>query len=350
MFDIPFELFIGFIGLCLSFLVIGLAWNPKIPILIMLAGLMIFPMISLTDNLIMGYSDGSPAETQYILQNTTSDITASLNTTTTQTTVFNDDYTTNTGWSQVGTLVTVDSGTADKVHWVTSGSTEQRVYKSLGTTLLATQSFTVNFEFTYTSSATPNDIVIALTAGNGAPMTANQDALGVYYRTSTNTGFNIFMKDDAGAFTQCQIPNNANSAGITYYGTFKRLNGSISSLTTELDIYTDSARTLLVSGYPHYCSSNAGIGDFTYLQHGKGAVAGALTADLDNLVVTAGVTSTIVIGDNISDTQYNYDSVDIPATEATANLYPFDEYPKLLFGMLSMSLVFIGALIYWKEK
>lgn len=70
--DIPVELFLGFIGITLIMTVIGLMRDPRIPLVIMVAGMFIFPFVAITDKIIMGY------ETELITNtsaNTTSNAT-----------------------------------------------------------------------------------------------------------------------------------------------------------------------------------------------------------------------------------------------------------------------------------
>lgn len=44
-------------------------------------------------------------------------------------------------------------------------------------------------------------------------------------------------------------------------------------------------------------------------------------------------------------TTKSYDNID-----AIPNNYEFTEYPKIMFGMVAMGLVFVGMLVYSKEK
>lgn len=343
--DIPIELFALWIGISLAMVGLGFAFRPRIPLFIMLAGILIFPFVAITDNIIMGYSAGSSG---LVLANTTSTTSANVTETVSEEIVFSDDYTTNTGWTQIGTLVTVDSGVADKVSFAWTTNNNQRVHKSLGTTILSSETFSIDWEYTYSAfnagGNTASEPIIVLTAGTGDPLTAGQDMLGVGFRTSTNTGFNIMYKDDAGALTNCQIPNTM-SSGAQYYMTFDR----ISLYTAVLYVYTDSARTSLLSGYPHSCSIPSTVGGFTHIQHGhNSALITTITANGDNVEIVRGQSElTIVLADGET-VQYNYD--DIGGTEGGALLFEFTEWPKIFFALYGSMLVFIGALVYQKEK
>lgn len=80
---------------------------------------------------------------------------------------FSDDYTTNSGWIQTGTLVTVDSGLADKVYSNSApANAVHKVYKSLGFTLDNTL-WTAQFEHKFISASSGHAIPFIFTAGTG---------------------------------------------------------------------------------------------------------------------------------------------------------------------------------------
>lgn len=54
VFNIPFELFLGFMGVSISLAIFGLARNPQIPAMIVFAGVFILVMAVSIDNIIMG--------------------------------------------------------------------------------------------------------------------------------------------------------------------------------------------------------------------------------------------------------------------------------------------------------
>lgn len=72
MFDIPVELFLGFVAMSIVVLPIGLKASPRAGMtMFMLGGIFIFTMMALTDNIIMGYE-----HTQYLIDSQTSSVVA----------------------------------------------------------------------------------------------------------------------------------------------------------------------------------------------------------------------------------------------------------------------------------
>lgn len=71
MFDIPIELFLGLIVSALALAVFGLMRNPQMMLMLLIAGVFIFTLTALTDNIIMGKipesSTVSGATTTYTL-------------------------------------------------------------------------------------------------------------------------------------------------------------------------------------------------------------------------------------------------------------------------------------------
>lgn len=201
-------------------------------------------------------------------------------TTTTAVSYFEDDYDVNTGWTQVGAGVTVDSGTADKVHYaLSSATTDIRVWKDTGVLINSDDLFTAEFDFNVDISTTTSQVFLwHLTANSDAPDQSN-DGLGVYYRISTNDGINIAYKDDSGGVGQCQTPTVV-ADDTTYFVRFSRTSPTIA----VLDVFTNEERTTRLTGFPHVCAIPEGITGLRYLQHGQNDASStnAFTAVLDN--------------------------------------------------------------------
>src|SRR5690242_15535656 len=66
--------------------------------------------------------------------------------------IFSDNYSSNSGWSQIGTEVYISNG-----HVVIDGidGSDHHIYKSLGTTLSNTTAFKLNFDFNFTAANLP---------------------------------------------------------------------------------------------------------------------------------------------------------------------------------------------------
>lgn len=332
MFDIPVELFIFGITLSLIFAGFGLVRNKdgyRRHWMIITSGMFIAIFALSTQNIIMGYSDGSSG---LVLANTTTSQSFNITETVVETEVFTDAYTTNTGWTQVGTLVTVDSGVTDKVAYAWTSNNNQRVHKDIGTTITPSETFRIDWEFTYSAfnaggNTAPEPIAV-LTVGTGDPTTSTADMLGIGFRTSTNTGMNIIYKDDGGSMTSCQIPNTLGTS-VQYYVTLERITPN----TVILYVYTDSDRTVLLTGYPHSCSIPATVGGFTHLQHGHNpALITSITANGDNMLITVGETETVIEATDSGITEYNYQ--DVGGSQGGANLFNFTTEVKVPFVLI----------------
>jgi len=216
---------------------------------------------------------------------------------------FEEEYTSNTGWTQVGTLVTVNSGYSGAVGSINAGSmSDQRVYKSLGITL--DTDWVMNFEY-QTPSGYANSVSafpIYVSAGNEHAEDTG-DKIGVF-RDFYNVGgvahsmMVPFFKDgsnsrvnsatsigiDMGAYT------NPNS-GTWYYFTLTK-----SGNTLTLKAFTDSARTSQFGNTATLSDSNlANISGLSYLQHSPIKSGGWANGDywtIDNVDIYNGVSST----------------------------------------------------------
>lgn len=266
MFDIPFELFVTYIAIAFSFFTIGLIWSPKIPVLIMLSGLMIFPMVALTDNIIMGYYQS--AEKNINLQE----------------------------------LYHLHTWNADRELFATS-NTIRAMHALEGSSLISEDFFD------------RIDCVQLFLKKTGLP-------------TGTAT---------IGSF-------DGNQVLIFTFGTI-----DVSTLTTSYLLYNFCPS----AEFHHFIDTDSYIG----IRYTGGDASNKIAVAVDN---------TNPIGDNILASRFAgadwvdeptvdlagvlYNRAQVLAFENLAIPYPFTEYPKIMFGMLAMGLVFIGMLVYKKEK
>ncbi|MDP3780677.1 MAG: discoidin domain-containing protein, partial [Nitrosopumilaceae archaeon] len=205
-------------------------------------------------------------------------------------------YTTNAGWTQVLTNVTVDSGTPDKVKYAGGTDQEAYVHKSLGQTLGST--WTYDFEFKILSIVNnATTFPVGLTAGTGYMQTASQDAVGMSQEAAAG-GVQSFFKNGAGAVTEGTRINSL-VAGTLYYN---RLEFTDTNL--RLNVFTDSARTIHFTGSPQNQTLTAGsITGLTHLQHGSVAPAGGGNPyEIDN---SAGVFVETLLATNVRDDPAN---------------------------------------------
>lgn len=265
------------------------------------------------------------------VQSVTSNVTASLVETVDIVEMFTDTYTTNSGWTQVSTGVDVDSTVSDRLSFNLAGvSGDRRVHKSLGTVINTEDYFLMEFDFTYQSSSTPNEYVVALTANNNAISVA-QDAIVVQYTTSTNTGLRVQSRDEGGAFAGCSTPVSMTGAGTTYYVTVERFN--VQSI--QLRVYSDSARTTLIG--TNLCAmASDSIGGFTTIQHSHNTGTTSFVASVDNLVLSAGEISTEIVLSNGEEETYTY----VDDTEA------FLPEIRILMILLGLVIMFWGS---WQQ-
>lgn len=196
------------------------------------------------------------------------------------TTLFTDAYTTNTGWTQTGTLVTVDSGVADKIAFVAAlDGTDRRVSKSLSTTTPPSY-WKLDTTFNPTAATTPAHLIIGLTAGTGNPYTATQHMVGIEYNDTTSNGLCVAYKDGSGTVGN-STERIAAATGSTYYISLEQIR--LGYIT--LSVYSDSGRTSHVSGSPISTYIPTGISMLTTIQHSVASTGGgtrSLTATLDD--------------------------------------------------------------------
>lgn len=216
---------------------------------------------------------------------------------------FSDDYTTNSGWTQIGTLVTVDSGVADKVAWVAALSgTDRRVHKSLGLTL-SNSKFLYNFEYEFTAITSSPDMEVVYLSDDTADPHPTNTSIGLGVQIQANGNFHLFYKaSGANPVTSSSIFTPTIST--TYYCTLRRT--TTTSIT--LDVYDDSGRTNLVGTGSLTIPSNTD--DLITLQHAGNSISASrsLTATIDTTRIYSDVSTlaeikfvaTNVLTDNIT--------------------------------------------------
>ena len=191
---------------------------------------------------------------------------------------FEDAYTTNTGWTQTGTAITVDSGIADKLACVSvPTNADHRVSKALGFTL-SNSLWIAEFDYQLTSSVVDaRAFPFILTAGTDKPR-STQDMLGI--RTQQNGGLTMFTiyKDGAGSVTDGT--NITIVSGTQYYIRLERTTAT----NLKLSIFSDSARLTHITGSPTNQTIPSTVDTLTTLQHSSDDAASteAWSANIDN--------------------------------------------------------------------
>jgi hypothetical protein len=200
---------------------------------------------------------------------------------------FEDDYTSNSGWTQTGSKVTVDSG---KLDWVDANAAAtndslQQVIKSLGITLSDT-AWTTDFIY-INNGGTVGGYPFVFQSATGNYDSASNDAITM----SEDNPNKIKINTKNGGTYVAGSSTIAVSSGTTYYIRIQRT----SATDIKLSAFTDSARTTHTSGSP-VTVSNAGIANITgltYVQHQNQTTGGGGTTNFEvtDLKIYNGVTS-----------------------------------------------------------
>lgn len=177
---------------------------------------------------------------------------------------FSDDYTTNTGWTQNGTKVTVNSAVAGKAAGTGNSTGNESVVKTMDGTLSDTLWF-AEFDLKMVSASNWFSAPYVFTAGTGAATTATQDALGIAFNGTGASDATVFVFEKvAGAAATLTTTTDLNLVATTQY--FARLERTTST-NLRVSIFSDSARTTHITNSPKNITIDALIGGLTHLQH-----------------------------------------------------------------------------------
>lgn len=217
------------------------------------------------------------------------------------------DYSSNSGWTQIGTDVEINNG---KLNYLNGAADNQqrRVYRNIGTTLNANDTWSAEFDFLPTSTGSwggpaTGHTLFALTAGNQEPFndcpnvscsglpTGNQDGVIITYVTTNPTDpanhvsntifFKIHAKDGTTEYRSANILTGT-SMNTNYYLRVER----IDSITIQLSVFSDPTRTTHLPNSPLTLTIPSTVDGLTTLQHGnvvRGDSRRQLTGTIDNL-------------------------------------------------------------------
>ena len=197
-------------------------------------------------------------------------------------TIFQDDYSSSIGWTQIGSLVTVNSPSFPGVAYFNNvfgggGVTQDRVFKQLPSTLPGT--WTADFDYKFTQSSIPAFLVFDLTTTSDDPQLVPQ-ANRILIEHGNGVDKLFITSSGSGADT-AGIPILPN---VQYY---VRLDKTPTQLM--LNVFSDPTRTIQVPGSP--VSTNIAATDFSnlnFIQHDGCMNCGparTLTADIDNTII-----------------------------------------------------------------
>ena len=204
---------------------------------------------------------------------------------------FADDFTSNTGWTQTGTTVTVNSGIAGKAAYVSSsGASTDRVSKGLGITL-SDSLWCADFDFQATTMTAGGDdaqgAVFSLCSTTGTPRSGTQDNIMMFIYNSGGTTYLLSYARDG---TSTSVSSGIIiSLSTQYYCRLQRT----SATGARLSVFSDADRTIPISGSPVNYTIPSTINTLTTLVIGSGAGAGSSTIslDIDNAKIYDGVTT-----------------------------------------------------------
>lgn len=233
---------------------------------------------------------------------------------------FFEQYTTNTGWTPVGSNVTVDDAVADVCRFAAATADDNRVHKALGFTL-SDSLWIYETEMIFAFSASLDVIPFCLSAGTGAPTTASQDAI-IFFINGGTPNMIVSYKDGAAGLANGTGTPVTFSASTQYYLRLERT----STTNIKISIFTDAARTTHEGNSPQNFTIPSTVGGLTTLQHGvRDTASGAtVTGTIDNSFIQDNASSianfpaTNVLTDNTTD-KWKTASVAAPAIYVDMN-------------------------------
>jgi len=272
---------------------------------------------------------------------------------------FSEEYTTNTGWTQTGTDVTVDSGTADKVKGTGNPTSGQEfVVKSLGVTLSDT--WVADFEIKMISASDWYSIPFGLCAGTGANLTSNQDGCGIWFNGTGSSNARVFTwsKVGSGSFTNVTPDSDMHLvAGTQYYARIQKTGAT----TMTVSIFTDESRSTHLLNSPQSVTIGA-VSGLTHIQHSTqtDSADNLSTWEIDTLKIYDGVSSattdekaTLITADSTGWT--STDTTNTWISKADENLFvTIDDSSDIIYydlgSTLSDTVWVMRFTINWESK
>ena len=196
------------------------------------------------------------------------------------TSILSDQFTTNAGWTQVGTLVTVDDVSFPDVCKFNAApvDADRRVHKALGSTLNSSDRFRMRIKVNKQAHANVYRVFLGwLQAGTGVPRSAIVDKLGIY---ADSNGVFVGYADGAAGFTL-----STGFAALSNAVHFLQLE-HLSSTSVRFSKWTDATYSVLIS--EETVTIPAGITGLDTVHIGTrddGIASETFTAELDDLDV-----------------------------------------------------------------
>ena len=200
---------------------------------------------------------------------------------------FEDDYTTNTGWTQVGTNITVNSvGNPDVCYFnADDANNDEKDNKQLGFTL-SDSLWYADWEMkTISGSVDWFSNPYMLTSSTGKTQSA--DAIGIRIQGGTGSAANCFaIRYDGGVGAASAAKIDLTTTTLYYF----RLERT-STTNIKLSVFTDSGRTTHETGSPVSLTIPSTVQTLTTLQHSnlEDAFNELITLQIDNTEIFDGV-------------------------------------------------------------
>ncbi|HOY06552.1 MAG TPA: T9SS type A sorting domain-containing protein [Saprospiraceae bacterium] len=218
---------------------------------------------------------------------------------------FSDDFSSSDGWTQVGQLVTIQTGLVQYRNGA-ADSEQRRIFKNIGTTLDAGETWSANIDFLPVSVGDyggphAGHAILSLTAGTQEPFSdcpdvpctgypaPRQDAIICMFGSPGNPSdgnsyFILHAVEGSDASEYVSTPIQANALGVPYYVHLER----VSATLTRLSVFSDAGRTTHLPGSPVDLVIPASIEGLNTVQHGNIARGGwyrELSGEVDNLCI-----------------------------------------------------------------
>ncbi|MGB3948012.1 MAG: hypothetical protein WBM13_08505 [Bacteroidia bacterium] len=181
-----------------------------------------------------------------------------------------DTYDSSTGWTQIGTDVSITAGLAQFNSSV--NDIDRRIYKNIGCTIADCGGWTTDFDFNISNHSGATAPVFSMTAGTqevffdyANSISTNQDALIVWVSSSWGNPLSLSIWAKDGTVMTQSVPSSFISINLstTYYVRFQRT----SATNARLYVFSDPARTINISGSPINYTIPATITGLNTLQH-----------------------------------------------------------------------------------
>ncbi|MBL0139275.1 MAG: DNRLRE domain-containing protein [Bacteroidetes bacterium] len=256
--------------------------------------------------------------------------------------IFGSDYSSASGWTQIGTSINIDATVIDKVSFLNvPGGSDHRVYRNIG---LLGNTWTAEFDFNPMSGSNVGvaSELLCLTAGNLIPFRetplgnfTDQDFISAGVTSPFNTpNYLVSTQITASYKDDATTPVIAGSIDIPSWNTdfFVRLE-RFDATSGLLSVFSDAARTIHIPGSPVCLLFPSTVQGLNTLQHTNVNQAGAgrrFTGTVDNTCIrstrtTADLTASVLSIDDYDCHHAGCIHLDIPPTAVFTISYYYED-------------------------